>query len=1409
MEEDCFNDSDDLASYYCRYRDATPESLISHRISFPPSPPPNDTRQNILCPTLSDLNLSLANPFSTESSNPVISPSVLQLRIFQLDARVALDAFCPQFQADAPAIRTTIPDAVVAPVLLNKVHQCFAVVDTGANCSVISSALAASLHLPISPAVGTIMLAGRNSVARIGTVTFSVSHGFFSTSITADVLHSQADLILGLPHLAPLGIRLVGIANKFPSVLSPSDALCASGVGISPSSPSLGGPGPAIESWHPLDSVDRSIDVSIATPEFLSTIAPHLDMNRKLLSTGYCSYPGSIVRIHTPPGVSVKRPAYPIPSAIHPIVRDQLSAWLADDVIMRLDRPSTFHVPLLAVHKRAPDRSWSKYRLCIDPRALNKLLPAHSHPMPLVSDLFRKLEGFSLATSLDLRSGFTQFRVHADDWFKLAFSFDNCHYTFKRAPFGLSFLPQHFQQQMEEMLAPVAHLVTIFVDDVVILCKPVPGESKEQEMARHAKDVSAVLEVFNRWSLRLNIDKCSWACTKLRVLGFILTSHSRSIDPEKICTLNSIPTPTSPVDVQSLLGVTGYLRDFIPRYAELARPLDLLRYAKPFKWTPEAEGAFTTLRKLVSSPPVLQTVDPTLPLIVAVDASKYGLGAMLFQEESSGKPRFISFQAKSLQDPQRNYSATKRELLGILFALEKFRYHLLGRSFELRTDHQALITWSSAPDLSDTIRNWIDVLSEYNPTMVHCPGILNVIPDALSRLYPDYLKAPPRSYQSLRKVNPDHPRVFSISVQNLMPSTTPPVLVPIAHDPSVSSEASATLSDQLPADAAIVVEDVPQHARKLLETFIHERLHKSLPSIESQRTLLADLHASGHHGSEILFRKIFDGGHYWPTLREDCLRTVARCKECIRKNVARGGFAIQRHMHATFPFDHVCVDLAQLPSTTTTGINFILILVDVATRFVILRPLMDKTALAVARAVWDICSLFGFPRRIQSDNGREFCNAVIASLESVLGIEHAYITPYNPSANGLAEVQVKLAKEALNKMAVERTDAAHEYLNGVQFALNAKVSSLTQIAPSSLMFARPLSFSTNLRHFSDAALDRVLSDQQILDRNAMMVQVLYPAVNEKVKFRLNARTSTTKKESVFEVGSYVMRIDPLRHLSHTPNWVGPFKVLAVTKARTLTLLDATGAKLVNNIPFSQAKKIADPSVFGDQDSPALVVERILDDRMSQKGRNQREYLVKWKNQPIDEASWEPVSSFNELGLLQEYNAKKASRLSPVSDVGAAVVTSPDSVSSAASVSSLLDITPSTTSVISSTPLSTSLASTCVPLLTPVTPVASADADSPDLDSVSPLPAVISGVSATDSTVDPTVPVDPIVPRSRRVGHPMSGTCFVCKATNCRVFFKQHCLVCNNCYHSLIPLNIPATRLRLKPRTQNTQIFSSI
>ena len=113
----------------------------------------------------------------------------------------------------------------------------------------------------------------------------------------------------------------------------------------------------------------------------------------------------------------------------------------------------------------------------------------------------------------------------------------------------------------------------------------------------------------------------------------------------------------------------------------------------------------------MTSAPVLQQPLPNKRFQVACDASQQGLGAILYQEEDSGERRYIAFAAGSLKGSQKNYGATKRELLAVVFALKAFHNHLYGRKFTLFTDHSALTALFTVRKLSYVLQDWLDTLA--------------------------------------------------------------------------------------------------------------------------------------------------------------------------------------------------------------------------------------------------------------------------------------------------------------------------------------------------------------------------------------------------------------------------------------------------------------------------------------------------------------------------------------------------------------------------------------------------------------------------------------------------------------------------------------------------------------------------
>ncbi len=369
-------------------------------------------------------------------------------------------------------------------------------------------------------------------------------------------------------------------------------------------------------------------------------------------------------------------------------------------------------------------------------------------------------------------------------------------------------------------------------------------------------------------------------------------------------------------------------------------------------------------------------------------------------------------------------------------------------------------------------------------------------------------------------------------------------------------------------------------------------------------------------------------------MRKDCVDVTSACMPCLRHNVGKRGFHLHRPILAKNPFDHASMDLLQLP-TSPRGFNFGFILVDMCTRFTLLRALQDKSALTVARTFWELICIFGPPKVLQSDNGREFVNQVLAALAKLAGIDHRFTVPYNPRANAAAERHVSTTKFALKKMAQGNISDWDLFLPAVQLAINTKVNAITLSSPASLMFGRQLN---GFEDFSSADV-ALASEQALQDRARLMTSVVYPALAEAVSSRqgitANRVDRKRSKAAAFAVHSSVMLRDPIRSSKFEPYYVGPYTVLRRTRANTYVLLDSQGHLLARNVPADQLKLIA-PSTLTEQKTTSSdfhTVESILAHRGPE---GQRQYLVRWQGFSKDNDSWEPFSSFQDEDIIRRY-----------------------------------------------------------------------------------------------------------------------------------------------------------------------------
>jgi hypothetical protein len=229
--------------------------------------------------------------------------------------------------------------------------------------------------------------------------------------------------------------------------------------------------------------------------------------------------------------------------------------------------------------------------------------------------------------------------------------------------------------------------------------------------------------------LYAKLRKCSFYQKQIHYLGHIISKDGIVVDPEKIEAIREWSVPKNVTEVRSFMGLAGYYRRFIAGFSRIAHPItSLQRKEKKFQWTEECERSFQRLKQLLTSAPILRIADPNEDFVVCIDACKEGLGGVLNQNGF-----VICYESRKLKEHEKNYATHDLELAAIVHALKKWRHYLMGRRFELRTDHNGLRYLFDQPTLNARQSRWLEFLCEYDFDIKHIKGKENKVVDALSR----------------------------------------------------------------------------------------------------------------------------------------------------------------------------------------------------------------------------------------------------------------------------------------------------------------------------------------------------------------------------------------------------------------------------------------------------------------------------------------------------------------------------------------------------------------------------------------------------------------------------------------------------------------------------------------------------
>ena len=262
---------------------------------------------------------------------------------------------------------------------------------------------------------------------------------------------------------------------------------------------------------------------------------------------------------------------------------------------------------------------------------------------------------------MDLSQAYQQLKLDAESQKYLVINTHKGLFRYTRLPFGVSSVPGIFQKAMETLIQGIPH-VTVYIDDILIT-----GETE----ADHLQTLEKVLERLAKAGLRAKKHKCKFMVPSVDYLGYVIDAQGLRPHPDKALAIQQAPTPLNVTQLKSYLGLLSYYGKFLPNLSTLLAPLyKLLGKDIQWEWSSEQEQAFQASKELLTSSKLLVHFNPQLSLLLACDASAYGIGAVLAHKMPDGSEQPIGYVSRTLNSAERNYSQLEKEGLSCVFGIK-------------------------------------------------------------------------------------------------------------------------------------------------------------------------------------------------------------------------------------------------------------------------------------------------------------------------------------------------------------------------------------------------------------------------------------------------------------------------------------------------------------------------------------------------------------------------------------------------------------------------------------------------------------------------------------------------------------------------------------------------------------------
>ena len=586
---------------------------------------------------------------------------------------------------------------------------------------------------------------------------------------------------------------------------------------------------------------------------------------------------------------------------------------------------------------------------------------------------------------------------------------------------------------MEQLLQGIPH-VTVYIDDILI--------TSETE-AEHLKILEEVFDRLAKAGLKVKKRKCKFMAPSVSYLGHVIDEKGLHPLPEKVEAIRQAPTPKDVTELKSYLGLLTYYGRFLPNLSTQLAPLyKLLSKKESWKWTLEQEKAFNKSKELLTSSKLLVHFDSELPLLLACDASAYGIGAVLAHRMPDGSEKPIGYVSRTLNSAERNYSQLEKEGLSLIFGIKRFYSYLFGRPFVLITDHKPLLGLldnqkPTSPQASARIRRWSLYLSMFEYQLKFRNTTAHANADALSRLplpvEPVVRELPPEIVLLM-----DHLDNSPVTAHQIQECTRKdPELAPIVQFVQQGWPSVCPDPDKLApffekrTELSLYAGCLLWGTRVVIPTSCRD-------------AVLTELH-DGHPGVTRM-KGLSRMYVWWPGITKDIEQTVRRCSACQMHQSTPPVAPLHPWSWPTRPWARLHIDYAG----PFQG-KMILVLIDAHSKWIEATCTQNATSAAVIDELRSWFARFGIPETIVSDNGTCFVSEEIEAFFRSNGIQHLTSAPYHPASNGLAERAVQIVKKGLKKIT---RGNMRTRLAQVLFSYRLTPQSTTGISPSELLLGR-------------------------------------------------------------------------------------------------------------------------------------------------------------------------------------------------------------------------------------------------------------------------------------------------------------------------------------------------------------------